>query len=239
MRNLLKNNAFRKARQIFEFGPPNELSTQVDHLLGTPYGALASPSAPSDASEDVDNENQPHLNEQLRDALGDEEGAGMAALNEFIRLSKKEEEATHRLSEDGRQGPDQERNHSLQRQKSEQQSAARSPSNKSGGPATSGTAAGANDNEDNIFGGDFDASKKYEVNLKHHGAGEDDWNNAEGYYVPRLKEVILDRYEVIDDHVGKGVFGNVVRCIDRQSSRKAAVAIKFIRTTYFFHIAAC
>jgi len=59
------------------------------------------------------------------------------------------------------------------------------------------------------------------VDLRH------DWDDREGYYQPRVNEVILQRYVVFADASGKGVFSNVVKC--RDSKRECDVAIKIVR----------
>ncbi|CAD7936681.1 unnamed protein product [Amoebophrya sp. A120] len=179
-------------RKELMIAPPS-----VDPLTGTPYGAMASPSAPTEDDEDSnEQENQPHLNDELNRELG---ATGMQELNEFIRLSKKEDEKQHDLEVEG--GPKK----NSPKQSTHEQAAA-----------------------DNMFGEIFDAGDTgHAKKLQNHGAGAEDWNNEEGYYIPKMGELIMDRYHVINDHVGKGVFSGVARCTDKATKRE--VAVKFIR----------
>ncbi|SCP04474.1 serine/threonine-protein kinase PRP4K, putative [Plasmodium ovale] len=55
----------------------------------------------------------------------------------------------------------------------------------------------------------------------------DNWNDSEGYYKAIVGEVIDNRYSVVCELVGKGVFSNVLKCYDMVS--KIPVAIKVIR----------
>jgi serine/threonine-protein kinase PRP4 len=55
-----------------------------------------------------------------------------------------------------------------------------------------------------------------------------DWDDKEGYYRARIGEMIEDRYEVVSDACGRGMFSNVVKCKDHR--RNLTVAIKVIRT---------
>jgi serine/threonine-protein kinase PRP4 len=55
----------------------------------------------------------------------------------------------------------------------------------------------------------------------------DIWHDAEGYYLVTLGELINNRY-VVQANLGKGMFSNVVRCIDNQEPGKL-VAIKILR----------
>ncbi|XP_020587471.1 serine/threonine-protein kinase prpf4B isoform X2 [Phalaenopsis equestris] len=59
----------------------------------------------------------------------------------------------------------------------------------------------------------------------------DNWDDAEGYYIYRLGEVLDGRYEVIAAH-GKGVFSTVVRAKDLKCGKSdpEEVAIKIIRS---------
>merc|ERR1719291_781362 len=59
------------------------------------------------------------------------------------------------------------------------------------------------------------------------GASADDWNDAEGYYKPKVGELMGDRYLVVEDACGKGTFSNVVKAKDQQD--KTVVAIKIMR----------
>jgi len=60
------------------------------------------------------------------------------------------------------------------------------------------------------------------------GASGDDWDDDEGYYVPKLDELMDDRYFVLETAAGKGVFSGVVKAQDRRGSGEA-VAVKVIR----------
>jgi serine/threonine-protein kinase PRP4 len=55
-----------------------------------------------------------------------------------------------------------------------------------------------------------------------------DWDDKEGYYRARVGEMIEDRYEVVSDACGRGMFSNVIKCKDNR--RNMSVAIKVIRT---------
>ncbi|CRG96197.1 serine/threonine protein kinase, putative [Plasmodium gallinaceum] len=55
----------------------------------------------------------------------------------------------------------------------------------------------------------------------------DNWNDSEGYYKAIVGEVIDNRYSVVCELVGKGVFSNVLKCYDMVN--KMPVAIKVIR----------
>ncbi|CDR95907.1 serine/threonine-protein kinase, putative [Babesia bigemina] len=55
----------------------------------------------------------------------------------------------------------------------------------------------------------------------------DEWNDAEGYYQATIGEVLGNRYRVVSEVVGKGVFSSVARCFDSESN--VHVAIKVIR----------
>lgn len=59
------------------------------------------------------------------------------------------------------------------------------------------------------------------------GASADDWNDAEGYYKPKVGELMGERYLVVEDACGKGTFSNVVKAKDQQD--KNVVAIKIMR----------
>jgi len=59
------------------------------------------------------------------------------------------------------------------------------------------------------------------------GASAEDWDDSEGYYIPRLNEVIHDRYQIVTESAGAGVFSNVVKCQDKKQGFE--VAIKVIR----------
>lgn len=63
------------------------------------------------------------------------------------------------------------------------------------------------------------------------GASGEDWDDDEGYYVPKLDELMDERYLVLEVNIGKGVFSGVVKCKDRRTreSAEALVAVKVIR----------
>jgi serine/threonine-protein kinase PRP4 len=63
--------------------------------------------------------------------------------------------------------------------------------------------------------------------IKDTGASADDWDDPDGYYKARLHEMIDDRYQVVVENSGKGVFSNVVKAIDKEQKRD--VAIKVVR----------
>jgi len=56
----------------------------------------------------------------------------------------------------------------------------------------------------------------------------DDWDDEEGYYKPRVGEIIDNRFKVFEECAGKGVFSNVVKCREI-GGEKRPVAIKIIR----------
>ena len=55
----------------------------------------------------------------------------------------------------------------------------------------------------------------------------DTWHDPEGYYIVILGEILHKRY-VVQANLGKGMFSNVVRCIDSEQNGKP-VAIKILR----------
>jgi hypothetical protein len=59
------------------------------------------------------------------------------------------------------------------------------------------------------------------------GASADDWDDVEGYYKAKLGELIEDRYEVVEEQVGKGVFSHVLKAKDKK--KNTLVAIKVMR----------
>eukprot|EP00929_Paragymnodinium_shiwhaense_P016308 TRINITY_DN124589_c0_g1_i1.p1 TRINITY_DN124589_c0_g1~~TRINITY_DN124589_c0_g1_i1.p1 ORF type:complete len:663 (-),score=199.09 TRINITY_DN124589_c0_g1_i1:172-2160(-) len=69
------------------------------------------------------------------------------------------------------------------------------------------------------------------TNIGMTGASGDDWDDPEGYYIPKLGEVMDDRYLVVETCSGKGVFSNVVKCKDQQAKDpdQALVAVKIMR----------
>ena len=64
----------------------------------------------------------------------------------------------------------------------------------------------------------------------------DNWDDAEGYYCARIGEVLDGRY-TITAHLGKGVFSNVLRAVDKREG-EMEVAIKVIRCNETMHKAA-
>jgi serine/threonine-protein kinase PRP4 len=70
------------------------------------------------------------------------------------------------------------------------------------------------------------------VDIANNAAGalaEDDVDDAAGYYVTRIGDIICDRYQVTS-HLGAGVFASVVRCVDLKGDHGAGVAVKLIRS---------
>merc|ERR1719498_1017611 len=59
------------------------------------------------------------------------------------------------------------------------------------------------------------------------GASADDWDDVEGYYRAKIGEVMGERYLVVEDMCGKGVFSNVIKAKDQKDD--AMVAIKIMR----------
>jgi len=59
------------------------------------------------------------------------------------------------------------------------------------------------------------------------GASADDWDDSEGYYKPKVGELMGGRYLVIEEQCGKGVFSNVCKAKDQHD--KSMVAIKIMR----------
>jgi len=57
----------------------------------------------------------------------------------------------------------------------------------------------------------------------------EDWDDAEGYYKPRIGEIIDGKYKCFAECAGKGVFSNVVKCHEI-TGQKRPVAIKIIRS---------
>lgn len=60
------------------------------------------------------------------------------------------------------------------------------------------------------------------------GAGKEDWNDKDGYYIATVGEVMDGRYQVMEDMCGKGVFSSVVKAKDQEDG--SMVAIKVMRT---------
>lgn len=69
--------------------------------------------------------------------------------------------------------------------------------------------------------------KKIHKRLQANRGLSDDWNDAEGYYQATIGEILGDRYRVVSELAGKGVFSSVARCVDTQDN--TPVAIKIIR----------
>jgi len=61
------------------------------------------------------------------------------------------------------------------------------------------------------------------------GASGEDWDDDEGYYSAQIGEVMDDRYVVVENVCGKGVFSNVVKAKDKLDPNNAIVAIKILR----------
>lgn len=66
--------------------------------------------------------------------------------------------------------------------------------------------------------------------IKFTGASGDDWDDEEGYYMPKIGEVMGDRYLIVETAAGRGVFSNVVKAKDQQAGgEEGLVAIKVMR----------
>lgn len=61
------------------------------------------------------------------------------------------------------------------------------------------------------------------------GASGEDWDDQEGYYIAKIGEVMDDRYLVVENICGKGVFSNVVKAKDQVDKSNGTVAIKVMR----------
>jgi len=87
--------------------------------------------------------------------------------------------------------------------------------------------------QDNMFDetADEDAIRKAATGqanaISQTGASADDWDDSEGYYKAKIGEVMMERYEVTEDFVGKGVFSNVCKAKDKTDG--SMVAIKVMR----------
>eukprot|EP01054_Gregarina_sp_Poly1_P000196 Gregarina_sp_Poly_1__195@NODE_1045_length_5261_cov_14_130920_g725_i0_p1_GENE_NODE_1045_length_5261_cov_14_130920_g725_i0NODE_1045_length_5261_cov_14_130920_g725_i0_p1_ORF_typecomplete_len616_score93_26Pkinase/PF00069_25/9e57Pkinase_Tyr/PF07714_17/5_4e31Kinaselike/PF14531_6/2_1e12RIO1/PF01163_22/4_9e06Kdo/PF06293_14/2_1e05Pkinase_fungal/PF17667_1/1_6e05YrbLPhoP_reg/PF10707_9/0_00095APH/PF01636_23/2_8e03APH/PF01636_23/0_0052Pox_serthr_kin/PF05445_11/0_0093WaaY/PF06176_11/0_029FTA2/PF13095_6/0_099P len=57
----------------------------------------------------------------------------------------------------------------------------------------------------------------------------DAYDDAEGYYLATINEILHERYRVASQSIGKGVFSAVYRCIDQKAAQPSAVAIKIVR----------
>jgi serine/threonine-protein kinase PRP4 len=86
----------------------------------------------------------------------------------------------------------------------------------------------------------FDESADAEAKLKTSGAGMaqaigltgasgDDWDDEGGYYIAKIGEVMDERYLVVENASGKGVFSNVVKAKDQVNKENGMVAIKVMR----------
>lgn len=90
------------------------------------------------------------------------------------------------------------------------------------------------EHDGDMFGDEDDDNKALNkktvsaVNIAQTGASAHDWNTAEGYYMAQVGEVMGDRYKVVEDKCGQGVFSNVVKAKDTQNGQM--VAIKIMRT---------
>jgi len=70
------------------------------------------------------------------------------------------------------------------------------------------------------------------------GASGDDWNDSEGYYLAKIGEVMEERYVVVENTCGRGVFSNVVKAKDQKSEGHPIVAIKIMRANDMMNKAA-
>jgi len=61
------------------------------------------------------------------------------------------------------------------------------------------------------------------------GASGDDWDDPDGYYIAEIGEVMDERYLVVENFSGKGVFSNVVKAKDQAEKGDGVVAIKVMR----------
>lgn len=61
------------------------------------------------------------------------------------------------------------------------------------------------------------------------GASGDDWDDQDGYYIAKIGEVMDDRYLVVENVCGKGVFSNVIKAKDQVEKSNGTVAIKVMR----------
>jgi len=63
------------------------------------------------------------------------------------------------------------------------------------------------------------------------GASNEDWDDEDGYYIPKIGEVMDDRWLVIELGCGRGVFSGVVKARDKEAPEKdeTIVAIKILR----------
>lgn len=57
------------------------------------------------------------------------------------------------------------------------------------------------------------------------GASADDWDDTEGYYKAKIGEIMENRYLVVEDMCGKGVFSNVVKAKDQTDGLLVAVKV--------------
>eukprot|EP00927_Polykrikos_kofoidii_P050575 TRINITY_DN4446_c0_g1_i1.p1 TRINITY_DN4446_c0_g1~~TRINITY_DN4446_c0_g1_i1.p1 ORF type:complete len:687 (+),score=148.92 TRINITY_DN4446_c0_g1_i1:80-2140(+) len=73
------------------------------------------------------------------------------------------------------------------------------------------------------------ADNHQSANIGLTGASGDDWDDPEGYYIPKIGEVMDNRYLVVETASGKGVFSNVVKAKDQQDTEQGLVAIKIMR----------
>merc|ERR1719265_1042303 len=63
------------------------------------------------------------------------------------------------------------------------------------------------------------------------GASAEDWDDNEGYYQPKIGELIDDRY-LVQGLIGRGVYAGVVRAQDQRKNQRE-VALKIIRTNSY------
>mmetsp|Transcript_109818 Transcript_109818/g.309651 ORF Transcript_109818/g.309651 Transcript_109818/m.309651 type:complete len:631 (+) Transcript_109818:111-2003(+) len=62
-------------------------------------------------------------------------------------------------------------------------------------------------------------------NISMTGASADDWDDAEGYYKAKIGEVMAERYLVVEDNCGKGVFSGVIKAKDQTNNEMVAIKI--------------
>mmetsp|Transcript_87274 Transcript_87274/g.151039 ORF Transcript_87274/g.151039 Transcript_87274/m.151039 type:complete len:644 (+) Transcript_87274:128-2059(+) len=61
------------------------------------------------------------------------------------------------------------------------------------------------------------------------GASGEDWDDTDGYYIAQIGELMDERYLVVENACGKGVFSNVVKAKDQVDKENGLVAIKVMR----------
>jgi len=81
--------------------------------------------------------------------------------------------------------------------------------------------------EDESQDGALNRAHKQSAAISQTGASADDWDDVEGYYKAKIGEVMGERYLVVEDMCGKGVFSNVIKAKDQNGGE--LVAIKIMR----------